>query len=370
MAEQAPANAAGVEAGEQSGERGVVTEGHREMPAAWYEDESGDRVQANAGVRESLGTNNPLAAFAPEQPMPAAAGSGGGGKGNTIYIVEHLEEEMGTWATCEYCHMLDKLQGDASRLVITNMKPEAASWIKEAVVKRGYNKGEVVCDPNPVSSRGIDPSKVCLLDMRGAKPLAPEDADEFTHFLLGGILGADPPQDRTKQLRGLGFQLRHMNERQMATNTAMIVADMILSDGKRLEDIEFVEDITLKTGDPADTNEFGVDETTYLPYRYLKGNGTVGVVGDNGAPKAKSILVTRCTRCGIGAGGEGGRGVPELLSFVLNNELAVWPCFAQVTVRSCWPLDCSITCDRESTNAPPSPRRPSPMNCAAWALQG
>lgn len=101
---------------------------------------------------------------------------------------------------------------------------------------------------------------------------------------------------------------------------------MILSDGKRLEDIEFVEDITLNVSHPSrclprmtntfvafplyiqDTkdlqrtrsvidivavlrassqtapagDESGVAETTHLPYRYLKCDGNVGVTGDDG----------------------------------------------------------------------------------------
>ena len=260
---------------------GAANAGAPRFPAAFYAD---DGMATNTAVRENIGEENPLAAAAAaagesvvrSQAVPeseAVARPGG-----TVYVVEHLEDEMGCWCTCEYMHMLDKLQGDASRLLITNMNATDSKWISDATRERGYGKGEVECDPRPVAARGLNKAKVCLLDMRAEKPLAPEDANQFTHFLLGGILGDDPPQDRTKQLRDQGFELRHMNDRQMATNTAMIVADMILSDGKRLEDIDFVDDITLATGEP----ESGVDETTYLPYRYLRANGGVGVRGDVG----------------------------------------------------------------------------------------
>lgn len=52
----------------------------------------------------------------------------------------------------------------------------------------------VECDAKSISKRPLDPQKVCLLDMRGTQPLEPEDADIFTHFVLGGILGDDPPR--------------------------------------------------------------------------------------------------------------------------------------------------------------------------------
>lgn len=38
-------------------------------------------------------------------------------------------------------HMLDKLGGDASRLIITNIDENSAHWISDATTARGYNKG-------------------------------------------------------------------------------------------------------------------------------------------------------------------------------------------------------------------------------------
>ena len=49
--------------------------------------------------------------------------------------------QMGEWAKCEYMHMLDKLKGDASRLLITNMDAKSQPWITDAVTARGYNNG-------------------------------------------------------------------------------------------------------------------------------------------------------------------------------------------------------------------------------------
>jgi len=71
-----------------------------------------------------------------------------------------------------------------------------------------------------MSERNWELKKVCLLDPRAPKSLSVRDAgfnaeklqrvseDEeeiFTHFLFGGILGDDPPRDRTASLRQLGF---------------------------------------------------------------------------------------------------------------------------------------------------------------------
>jgi ribosome biogenesis SPOUT family RNA methylase Rps3 len=77
----------------------------------------------------------------------------------------------------------------------------------------------------------ISQSRVCLLDPRATKVLSPEDADLFDVFLYGGILGDDPPRDRTGELRKLGFEGRHLGEKQMTTDTAVKVTKMVVEDG-------------------------------------------------------------------------------------------------------------------------------------------
>lgn len=60
--------------------------------------------------------------------------------------------------------------------------------------------------------------------------LAPEDGDKFDYFLYGGILGDDPPRDRTAELRKLGFEGRHLDTVQMTTDTAVGVTKKVVED--------------------------------------------------------------------------------------------------------------------------------------------
>lgn len=48
-------------------------------------------------------------------------------------------------------------------------------------------------------------SRVLLLDPKAEKELSPEDALEFDYFLFGGILGDDPPRDRTGKFESIPF---------------------------------------------------------------------------------------------------------------------------------------------------------------------
>ena len=186
------------------------------------------------------------------------------GRSTETYLVEHLEQPdaegnlMGRWCACEYLHMLERVGKD--NLLITNISDaDSAKWLGE---------GKVTTDPRSVAALDLDKKKVCLLDMRGELPLSAADAGKFDYILLGGILGDDPPQDRTRILREQNFVLRHLGVRQMTTNTALIVADKILSEGAELDSIPFIDDARLQTGSDPE-----VEEVTQLPFRYLIKDG-------------------------------------------------------------------------------------------------
>jgi ribosome biogenesis SPOUT family RNA methylase Rps3 len=82
------------------------------------------------------------------------------------------------------------------------------------------------------ASPPIPISKVCLLDPKAPKALSPEDGQpgKFEFFLFGGILGDDPPRDRTGELRAMGFEGRHLREVQMTTDTALHVTKLVVED--------------------------------------------------------------------------------------------------------------------------------------------
>lgn len=83
--------------------------------------------------------------------------------------------------------------------------------------------------------------RVLLLDPAAAQELAPADAANFDYLLFGGILGDDPPQDRTRMLRDMGFSTRHLGSVQMTTDTAVLVAQQVLEYGIPLGDLSFVD---------------------------------------------------------------------------------------------------------------------------------
>ncbi|GMK57776.1 hypothetical protein CspeluHIS016_0406100 [Cutaneotrichosporon spelunceum] len=187
------------------------------------------------------------------------------------YIIEHMEEDdaetraLPEWVRLEYAHML-QLVGPSSSVCFTSLSassiPPLASYLTESP---GGSKA--VLSPSPVLSflSSQDPpvpkARVCLLDPRAEAAISPADADSFDVFLYGGILGDDPPRDRTGELRALGFAGRHLGPVQMTTDTALGVTKIVVEDGIALEDIAFTDFPTIT---------FNKHESIEMPFRYVR----------------------------------------------------------------------------------------------------
>lgn len=142
------------------------------------------------------------------------------------------------------------------------------------------------------AQRGIALASICLLDPRAEYCLHASDTGQypapsdqtaeqsqaakgsFQYFLYGGILGDDPPRDRTSSLRALGFPGRHLCKVQMTTDTALGVTRRVVEDGKGMG----AEETTSRGQGPNGLLEwvefpelkFGRGESVSMPFRYMK----------------------------------------------------------------------------------------------------
>lgn len=175
------------------------------------------------------------------------------------YVIEHMEEDdpdapsvFPSWALLEYRHMLS-LVGPGSTVHFTSLSSASVESLRKAL-NEDEGKGEranfelhTASITTLAKQRGIGMEQICLLDPRAPLCLHASDAGlyprpssassssevdgPFTHFLFGGILGDDPPRDRTGSLRALGFPRRHLGAVQMTTDTALGVTRRVVEDG-------------------------------------------------------------------------------------------------------------------------------------------
>ncbi len=161
-----------------------------------------------------------------------------------IFVIEHLEPRLFKWCLLEYFHISSFV--GKQNLLFTN--------VKSAVLKK-FGKVE------SKSIKQLRFDKACVLDPEAKETLTPEIAKKFSYFIFGGILGDDPPKERTKVelTKFLPYPAFNLGKAQMSTDTAVIVTKMIV-DGKKLSDLKFQQGVCVP---------IAKGEEVHLPYKYL-----------------------------------------------------------------------------------------------------
>lgn len=195
------------------------------------------------------------------------------------FVVEHLDPELESWQLLEYTTIAAECQSAGSTFILSG-RPAQSDTVTDL-------PPSVLTSPDSVDelliANNIPKSKVCLLDPKGQQDLCPEDGDEFAVFVFGGILGDDPPRDRTAELRAKGFVGRKLGPEQMTTDTAARVTRMVVQ-GKS----ESNPALAVPTNCERDSSstapldrisyidrpdiEIAKGETISMPFKYVKGD--------------------------------------------------------------------------------------------------
>jgi len=100
------------------------------------------------------------------------------------YVVEHLDEELGSWSELEYITISKESHNAEAAFCLSSIPPslQIPAKLKEMP---GFT-----ADTRSVELLyATNKSRVCLLDPAAAQELSIEDGEKFDVFLFGGILG-------------------------------------------------------------------------------------------------------------------------------------------------------------------------------------
>ncbi|KAI9706274.1 MAG: hypothetical protein M1820_004849 [Bogoriella megaspora] len=195
-------------------------------------------------------------------------------------LVEHLDPELGPWSALEYQTIAEECREAGSRLLLSSVSP----LLQLPEDLKGL-KGLEASHENVEKLFADNKTRICLLDPKATEELNPRDADKFDGFLFGGILGDDPPRDRTSELRAKGFEGRRLGPVQMTTDTAVRVTRMVIQNQMPLQDIPYVDEPVLK---------FNKYESTTMPFRYVRDRN-----GEPLMPKGMRELIERDAEKGL-----------------------------------------------------------------------
>lgn len=175
------------------------------------------------------------------------------------FTVSHLDPECGPWSSLEYRTIAQECGDAGSRFVVCSV-PESMD-LSALSTDELVNKVEVTTkSEEELFESEYKAGRVCLLDPKAEQDLGPSDGQRFSVFLFGGILGDDPPRDRTVELRKKGYPARRLGPIQMTTDTAVRITRLVLQEQRCLDQLPYVDFPELKIDE---------HESTEMPFRYL-----------------------------------------------------------------------------------------------------
>lgn len=101
-----------------------------------------------------------------------------------LYVVEHLDPELGPWSKLEYLSIAEESSAAGSGFCLSSVSP-----ILELPRELPEVPGLRIEKESVETFLANEKERVCLLDPSAKKDLSPEDGDLFDVFVFGGILG-------------------------------------------------------------------------------------------------------------------------------------------------------------------------------------
>jgi ribosome biogenesis SPOUT family RNA methylase Rps3 len=148
-------------------------------------------------------------------------------------VIEHCESAVSEWLLLEYKHAAKLWNGN---LVFTRVADK-----KTATVLQKLGTVEKKKAKDAFSNK-----RCIVLDPQAKKPLTPTDCKKYDAIIVGGLLGYEKPQGRTKKMitDETSFETRHLGPLQLSIDGAVFITKAIYL-GMNLKDIEIAREIEI-----------------------------------------------------------------------------------------------------------------------------
>jgi ribosome biogenesis SPOUT family RNA methylase Rps3 len=106
--------------------------------------------------------------------------------GDTVFVVEHLDPELGPWSALEYKTIAQESKKAGCRFILSSVPDSLLNSEELSPIKDVGAEGRNDSIETYFADRK---DRICLLDPAAKQELSPSDAKHFDVFLFGGILG-------------------------------------------------------------------------------------------------------------------------------------------------------------------------------------
>jgi ribosome biogenesis SPOUT family RNA methylase Rps3 len=150
-----------------------------------------------------------------------------------VLVIEHCEKMVSEWLLLEYEHSAKIWDG---QLIFTRVADKKTKKILEDLGHIETKKAKDL----------FSEKKCIILDPQAKKPLTPADCKKYDAIVIGGLLGYEKPQGRTKKMitQNSGFETRHLGPLQLSIDGAVFVTKAICL-GLPLQSIEIAREIEI-----------------------------------------------------------------------------------------------------------------------------
>jgi ribosome biogenesis SPOUT family RNA methylase Rps3 len=148
-------------------------------------------------------------------------------------VIEHCEPTVSEWLMLEYRHAAKLWDGE---LIFTRVTDKKTTTMLQKLGTVEKKKAKDV----------FSNTQCIVLDPQAKKPLSPKDCQIFDVIIIGGLLGYEKPQGRTKKLiiDKSDFETRHLGKFQLSIDGAVFVTKAIHL-GLNLKDLEIAREIEI-----------------------------------------------------------------------------------------------------------------------------
>lgn len=176
---------------------------------------------------------------------------------SSVIVIEFIEESLSDWFLIELAHLL---KYSTLPIILTNVRHFYQEFQSKFPSLRLH----------PESCAYLLGGRICMLSQSSPSSLTPSDIYDYYVLLSSGSDNLESYQTR------FNFDTRSLGSYRMSIDTAVLTSTLILTEGKELDSISFIDDPEFEV-----PSSEGVETVEMTGFRYILGNDGRPIISED-----------------------------------------------------------------------------------------